>query len=47
MQNLSRIVHLWVESIIFGKNIAFFTLINLWYGAIPDFGAEASYADFI
>ena len=47
MQNLSRIVHFWVKSIILGKNIAFVTFINLWYGAIPDFGAHASYADFI
>ena len=37
MQNLSRTVRFWVKSIIFGKNVAFVTLINFWYGAIPDF----------
>ena len=43
MQTLSRIVRFWVKSVIFGKNVAFVALINLWYGAIADFGADASY----
>ena len=47
MQNLSQIVRFWVKSIIFGKNVALVALVNLWYGAIPDFGADASYGDFI
>ena len=47
MQNLCRIVRFWVKSITFGKNVAFSTLINLWYGATADFGADTSYGDFI
>ena len=45
MQNLCRIVRFWVKRITFGKNVAFSTLIILWYGAIADFGADASYGD--
>ena len=47
MHNLSRMVRFWVKSIILGKNVAFVALIILWYGAIADFGADASYGDFV
>ena len=47
MHNLSRMVRFWVKSIILGKNVAFVALIILWYGAIVDFGADASYGDFV
>ena len=47
MHNLSRIVCFWVKSIILGKNVAFVALIILRYGAIADFGADASYGDFV
>ena len=47
MHNLSRIVRFWVKSIILGKNVAFVALIIQWYGAIADFGADASYGDFV
>ena len=47
MHNLSRMVRFWVKSIILGKNVAFVALIILWYGAIADFGADASYGDYV